>query len=74
MPQHPTLERLLCLWPLKIQEDQYVRSITFDGEIVGVWFNMENIIEYSMLIKTATHHTINQHGNGNKNAYSTERS
>ncbi len=50
-----------------------VRSITFDGEIVGVWFNMENIIEYSTVDKDgATYHTINQHGNGNKNAFSTE--
>ncbi len=50
-----------------------VRSITFDGEIVGVWFNMENIIEYSSVDKDgATYHTINQHGNGNKNAFSTE--
>ncbi len=50
-----------------------VRSITFDGEIVGVWFNMENIIEYSTVDKdNTTYHTINQHGNGNKNAFSTE--
>ena len=50
-----------------------VRSITFEEEIVGVWFNMENIIEYSTVDKDgATYHTINQHGNGNKNAFSTE--
>ncbi len=50
-----------------------VRSITFDGEIVGVWFNMENIIEYSSVDKDgATYHTISQHGNGSQNAFSTE--
>ena len=50
-----------------------VRSITFDGEIVGVWFNMENIIEYSTVDKDNTqYHTINQHGNNNRNAFSTE--
>ena len=49
-----------------------VRSITFDGEIKGVWFNMENIIEYSQVDKdSATYHTINQHGSSSQNAFST---
>ena len=51
-----------------------VRSITFDGEIKGVWFNMENIIEYSQVDKdSATYHTINQHGSSSQNAFSTEK-
>ncbi len=51
-----------------------VRSITFDGEIKGIWFNMENIIEYAAVDKdNATYHTISQHGNSNRNAFSTER-
>ncbi len=51
-----------------------VRSITFDGEIKGIWFNMENIIEYAAVDKdNATYHTISQHGNSNRNAFSTEK-
>ena len=51
-----------------------VRSITFDGEIKGIWFNMENIIAYSGVDKSgATYHTISEHGSGSQNAFSTEK-
>ena len=51
-----------------------VRSVTFDGEIYGVWFNMDNIVSYSGVSKSgATYHTESQHGSGSQNAYSTEK-
>ena len=51
-----------------------VRSVTFDGEIKGVWFNMNNIVSYSGVSKSgATYHNDSQHGSGNQNAYSTEK-
>ena len=50
------------------------RSVTFEGEIKGVWFNMNNIVAYSDVSKSgATYHTENQHGSNNRNAYSTEK-
>ena len=50
------------------------RSVTFEGEIYGVWFNMDNIVSYSGVSKSgATYHTESQHGNGGQNAYSTEK-
>ena len=51
-----------------------VRSVTFDGEIKGVWFNMNNIVSYSGVSKSgATYHDDSQHGSGSQNAYSTEK-
>ena len=51
-----------------------VRSVTFDNEIYGVWFNMDNIVSYSGVSKSgATYHTESQHGSGSQNAYSTEK-
>ncbi len=51
-----------------------VRSVTFEGEIKGVWFNMNNIVSYSGVSKSgATYHNDSQHGSGNQNAYSTEK-
>ncbi len=51
-----------------------VRSITFDGEIKGIWFNMENIIAYSGVDKSgATYQTISEHGSSSQNAFSTEK-
>ncbi|MDC3146744.1 DUF4347 domain-containing protein, partial [Alphaproteobacteria bacterium] len=51
-----------------------VRSVTFDGEIKGVWFNMNNIVSYSGVSKSgATYHNDSQHGSGSQNAYSTEK-
>ena len=51
-----------------------VRSITFENEIRGVWFNMDNIVSYSGVSKSgATYHTESQHGSGSQNAYSTEK-
>ena len=51
-----------------------VRKVVFENEILGVWFNMNNIIAYSGVDKSgATYHTINQHGSGGNNAFSTEK-
>ena len=51
-----------------------VRSVTFEGEIKGVWFNMNNIVSYSGVSKDgATYHNDSQHGSSNQNAYSTEK-
>ena len=51
-----------------------VRSVTFEGEIKGVWFNMNNIVSYSGVSKSgATFHNESQHGSGSQNAYSTEK-
>ena len=51
-----------------------VRSVTFDGEIKGVWFNMNNITSYSGVSKSgASYHTNSEHGNGGQNAWSTEK-
>ena len=59
---------------LKIQEENTVRSITFENEIRGVWFNMDNIVSYSGVSKSgATYHTESDHGSGSQNAYSTEK-
>ncbi len=50
-----------------------VRSVTFEGEIKGVWFDMNRIISYSGVSKSGgSYHTINEHGGGN-NAWSTEK-
>ena len=50
-----------------------VRSITFENEIRGVWFNMDNIVQYTNVSKSgATYHTESDHGGGS-NAYSTEK-
>ncbi len=50
-----------------------VRSITFENEIRGVWFNMNNIVAFNNVSKDgATYHTQSEHGNGS-NAYSTEK-
>ena len=51
-----------------------VRSVTFENEILGVWFNMNNIIAYSGVDKSGgNYHTISQHGSGGQNAFSTEK-
>ena len=51
-----------------------VRSVTFDGEIKGVWFNMNNIVSYSGVSKSgATYHNDSQHGSSSQNAYSNEK-
>ena len=51
-----------------------VRSVTFENEILGVWFNMSNIIEYSGVDKSSgNYHTISEHGSGSQNAWSTEK-
>ena len=50
-----------------------VRSITFENEIRGVWFNMDNIVQYTNVSKSgATYQTQGEHGGGD-NAYSTEK-
>ena len=50
-----------------------IRSITFENEIRGVWFNMDNIVQYTNVSKSgATYHTQGDHGGGD-NAYSTEK-
>ena len=51
-----------------------VRSVTFENEILGVWFNMSNVIEYSGVDKSSgSYHTISEHGSGSQNAWSTEK-
>ena len=51
-----------------------VRSITFENEIRGVWFNMANIVAYPNVSKSgATYHEQSDHGSGSQNAYSTEK-
>ena len=51
-----------------------VRSVTYDGEIKGVWFNMNSITSYSGVSKSgASYHTNSEHGSGGQNAWSTEK-
>ena len=50
------------------------RTVTFDNEIKGVWFDMDRLGSYSGVSKSgASYNTISEHGSGSQNAWSTEK-